>query len=45
MLYGETFFHWYNLEYRHTGIGLLTPNMVHYGKAETVIEKRNEVLM
>jgi len=39
------FFPWYNQEHRHTGIGLLTPEMVHYGKAEEVIAKRNEVLL
>ena len=39
------FFIWYNQEHRHTGIALLTPGMVHYGKAEEVIGKRNEVLM
>ncbi|MDP8206063.1 MAG: IS3 family transposase [Candidatus Electryonea clarkiae] len=38
------FFEWYNKEHRHTGIALLTPEMVHYGLAESVIEKRNEVL-
>ena len=39
------FFTWYNQEHRHTGIALLTPEIVHYGKAEEVIEMRNEVLM
>ena len=39
------FFIWYNQEHRHTGIALLTPGMVHYGKAEEVIGKKNEVLM
>lgn len=38
------FFDWYNTEHRHTGIGLLTPEMVHYGKAEVVIEGRQRVL-
>ena len=39
------FFSWYNQEHRHTGIGLLTPGIAHFGKAEEVIGKRNEVLM
>jgi len=39
------FFPWYNSEHRHTGIGLLTPEIVHYGKAEEVILKRNGVLL
>ena len=39
------FFSWYNSEHRHTGIALLTPEIVHYGKAEEAIGKRNEVLL
>jgi putative transposase len=38
------FFPWYNDEHHHTGIGLLTPKMVHYGQAEDVIERRRVVL-
>jgi putative transposase len=38
------FFRWYNEEHYHTGIGLLTPSMLHYGKAPQVIESRVEVL-
>ena len=38
------FFPWYNDEHHHTGIGLLTPKMVHYGQAGEVIEKRRIVL-
>ena len=38
------FFPWYNDEHHHTGIGLLTPKMVHYGQAEEVIVKRRIVL-
>ena len=44
-LFCREFFHWYNHEHRHTGIGLLTPETVHYGKAEEVIGMRNEVLL
>jgi putative transposase len=40
----RTFFSWYNQEHRHTGIGLLTPEAVHYGKADEVITHRNTVL-
>lgn len=40
----QTFFQWYNQEHRHTGIGLLTPEVVHYGLAEDVIRERNNVL-
>ena len=38
------FFQWYNEEHYHTGIGLLTPSVLHYGKAPRVIESRSEVL-
>lgn len=40
----QGFFPWYNCEHRHTGIGLLTPEMVHYGKANAVIGQRRIVL-
>ena len=35
---------WYNAEHRHGGIGLLTPEQVHFGRAPEVIEHRQEVL-
>jgi len=38
------FFPWYNGEHRHSGIGLLTPEMVHYGKVEAVTSQRRIVL-
>jgi putative transposase len=38
------FFHWYNEEHRHSGIGLLTPAMVHFGQAKTVLTRRQAVL-
>jgi putative transposase len=40
----RTFFPWYNTKHRHQGIALLTPEIVHYGRAETVIAARQEVL-
>ena len=40
----RTFFTWYNNEHKHTGISLLPPTAVHYGKAETVITSRQIVL-
>ena len=40
----QRFLRWYNGEHHHTGIGLLTPETVHYGRAEEVIEKRRIVL-
>jgi putative transposase len=38
------FFPWYNQEHRHSGIGLMAPEMVHYGKAEQVRSQRQVVL-
>jgi len=38
------FFKWYNTEHRHSGIGMMTPEMVHYGQAEQVRQKRQRVL-
>ncbi len=40
----QEFFPWYNGEHRHSGIGLLTPEMVHYGKAAMVTSQRQIVL-
>ena len=40
----QTFFAWYNNEHRHSGIGLLTPAMVHHGEAPLVLAQRQEVL-
>ncbi len=31
--WARSFFYWYNNEYRHTGLGLMTPATVHYGLA------------
>ena len=38
------FFQWYNQEHRHSGIGLLTPAMVHFGQSQTVLARRQVVL-
>ena len=38
------FFDWYNTEHRHSGIGLLTPEMVHYGRAKSILAARQDVL-
>jgi putative transposase len=42
--YCRAFFKWYNDEHYHSGIGLLTPAMLHYGMGEKVIEERAHVL-
>ena len=38
------FFRWYNGEHRHSGIALLTPAAVHYGKAAAIIAERQLTL-
>ena len=40
----QTFFAWYNDEHRHSGLGLLTPAMVHHGQAPLILAQRQEVL-
>jgi putative transposase len=40
----QRFFRWYNTEHRHSGVGLLTPAMVHYGQAENILRQRQQVL-
>jgi putative transposase len=40
----QPFFRWYNAEHRHSGIGMLTPEMVHFGRAEAVLAQRGRVL-
>lgn len=39
------FFNWYNKEHHHSGIGLLTPEVLHYGKAEQVTATRQATLL
>jgi len=42
--FSQRFFAWYNQEHRHSGIGLLTPAMVHHGQADHVFQQRQLVL-
>ena len=42
--WAQAFFAWYNHEHHHTGLGLLTPVVVHHGQAEAVLQKRQQVL-
>ena len=41
----QQFFSWYNKEHRHSGIGLMTPEQVHYGLAQEVYKDRCQVLL
>ena len=38
------FFDWYNQEHHHNGIGLMTPNQVHYSQADAVHAARQITL-
>jgi putative transposase len=38
------FFAWYNHEHRHSGIGLMTPDAVHHGRADAIHADRARVL-
>jgi putative transposase len=40
----QTFIQWYNNEHRHWGIGLMTPEAVHHGRAEKNTLLRENVL-
>lgn len=40
----RNFFNYYNKEHCHTGIGLVTPEQMHYGLAEQIYENRTKVL-
>ena len=40
----QRFFHWYNSDHRHSGIGLMIPHAVHYGAAEILQVQRAQVV-
>ncbi len=42
--WAQTFFAWYNTNHHHSGLGLLTPVVVHSGKAASVLQQRQKVL-
>jgi putative transposase len=42
--FGQVFFPWYNQVHRHSGLGFLTPAVVHFGHAATVRAHRQQVL-
>ncbi len=44
-LFCQDFFNWYNTEHYHSGIGFLTPEDVHYGRAGQIIKERQNVLI
>jgi putative transposase len=40
----QSFFRWYNFEHHHSGLGLMTPAVVHLGKATDLLVQRQAVL-
>ena len=42
--FGHHFFGWYNNAHHHSGLGFLTPAVVHHGRAERVHAQRTNVL-
>ena len=40
----RTFFNWYNKDHHHAGIGLMTPDQVHYGQIDAVHAARQVTL-
>lgn len=41
----QPFFNWYNKDHRHSGIALMTPEQVHYGKSKNVFDFRSQILV
>ena len=42
--HSQQFFHWYNGTHCHSGIGFMTPESVHYGRAQTLFQQRADIL-
>jgi len=40
----RAFFAWYNQDHHHAGLGLMTPDQVHYGQADAVHAARQQTL-
>ena len=40
----RSFFDWYNQDHHHAGIGLMTPDQVHYGQADAIHAARQNTL-
>ena len=40
----QRFFAWYNFEHRHSGVGFMMPKVVHFGKVNAMLKKRQVAL-
>lgn len=45
LLWARQFFPWYNHQFYHSSLGLLTPASVHYGQAPLLLDQRQQVLL
>jgi putative transposase len=43
-MFCRSFFDWYNQDHHHAGIGLMTPDQVHYGQTDEVYAARQKTL-
>jgi putative transposase len=43
-IFCRSFFDWYNQDHHHSGIGLMTPDQVHYGQTDAVHAARQLIL-
>jgi putative transposase len=43
-MFCRNFFDWYNQDHHHAGIGLMTPDQVHYGQADEIYAARQKTL-
>ena len=41
----QDFFRWYNDEHHHSGIAMLTPADLHYGRGQRILAARHEVML
>lgn len=44
-MFSRQFFNWYNKEHYHSGIAWLTPESVHYGQAQEILQQRYQTMM
>jgi hypothetical protein len=44
MTFCRSFFDWYNQDHHHAGIGLMTPDQVHYDQTDEVYAARQKTL-
>ncbi|QGO41103.1 hypothetical protein [Piscirickettsia salmonis] len=44
-MFSQDFFKWYNSMHYHSGRCFLTPESVHYGLSDGILDKRHDTLM